>query len=50
MDDVIDVFVNEHIAIQLTKSAVLNEALVATLLAKEEVTVQEIVPSREYVQ
>ena len=34
MDGVIDVFVNQDIALQVTKTAKLDEALLASLLAK----------------
>ena len=49
MDGVIDVFVNQDIALQLTKTAKLNEELLAKILAKEDVRVQKVAPSKKYV-
>ncbi len=49
MDGVIDVFVNQDIALQLTKTAKLDEALLAKLLAKEKVKVEKVIRSSKYV-
>lgn len=49
MDGVIDVFVNQDIALQLTKTAKLDAELLAKLLAKEEVKVEKVARSNKYV-
>ena len=49
MDGVIDVFVNQDIALQVTRTAKLDEALLARLLAKEDVKVTKVSPSTKYV-
>ncbi len=48
MDGVIDVFVNQDIALQFTKATKLDEALLAKLLAKEDVKVEKVAPSTKY--
>lgn len=45
----IDVFVNDDIALQVTRNAKIDEALLAELLAKEEVKVEKISPTTKYV-
>lgn len=49
MDGVIDVFVNKDIAVQVTKTTKLDEAVLAKLLATEEVKVERVARSSKYV-
>ena len=48
MNGVIDVFVNQDIAVQMKKSAKLDRTLLSKLLEKEEVQVEKVDSSKKY--
>ena len=48
MDGVIDVFVNNDIALQVERGTVLDSAVMTSLLAKEEVKLQKVTATKDY--